>query len=154
METQQSGFPNPAGPCGDCGHANVGVPPPGLGTPMPRAGSGGGPSCPQSGQTPTQGYESFGERQNNSQKPPRPPRVQRNGGDFPNDHDDDDDDDEDDEGYGVNPRRRPRVIGWCDMCQKNVLNHQEYRWCIICSNNLIHVKCLRDLGRAKPECLR
>eukprot|EP00971_Amphidinium_carterae_P264888 5254382-Amphidinium_carterae.1 len=119
------------------------------------AGGGGGPSCPQPGQTPTPGYESCGERPNNSQKPPRPPRVQRNGGDFPGDDDDDDDDDEeDDEGYGVNPRRRHRAIGWCNICQKDVWSNQESRWCVICSNNLIHVKCLRHLGRAKPECLR
>eukprot|EP00971_Amphidinium_carterae_P136400 2702762-Amphidinium_carterae.1 len=38
METRQSDFSNPAGSCGDCGHANVRGPPPGLGTPMPKAG--------------------------------------------------------------------------------------------------------------------
>eukprot|EP00971_Amphidinium_carterae_P349033 6490810-Amphidinium_carterae.1 len=118
------------------------------------AGSGGGSSCPQPGQTPAQGYESFGEPPNNSQNPTRPSRVQRPGGDFPNDHDDDDDNDQDDDGYGVNPRRRRRVIGWCDICQKNVFNNQDYRWCILCSKNLLHLKCLQDLGRPRAECLR
>eukprot|EP00971_Amphidinium_carterae_P222333 4412939-Amphidinium_carterae.1 len=35
METEKPNFPIPAGSCKDCGHANVGFPPPGLGTPLP-----------------------------------------------------------------------------------------------------------------------
>eukprot|EP00971_Amphidinium_carterae_P286502 5688165-Amphidinium_carterae.1 len=37
-QTQMSSFPNPAGSCKDCGHADVRIPPPGLGTPMPSTG--------------------------------------------------------------------------------------------------------------------
>eukprot|EP00971_Amphidinium_carterae_P331551 6465191-Amphidinium_carterae.1 len=38
MDTVKRIFPVPAGSCGDCGHANVGSPPPGLCTPMPSHG--------------------------------------------------------------------------------------------------------------------
>eukprot|EP00971_Amphidinium_carterae_P049211 969954-Amphidinium_carterae.1 len=133
------------------------MPPPGLGTPLPSqgllqqtpsaavaspvipglnfsklsgTGSGVGASCPRPGQTPGQGYESFGEPQNNFPNPPRPSLNQRPGGDFPND---DDDHDGDDDGYGASACRRPHAIGWCDLCRKNVFNNQEYRWCIKCS---------------------
>eukprot|EP00971_Amphidinium_carterae_P046125 907934-Amphidinium_carterae.2 len=142
MDTGKPNFPVPAGSCGDCGHANVGVPPPGLYTPLPSHGllqqtpsaataspavpglnfsrlsgteSGCGASLPS--RTPGQGYESFGEPPNNAQNPPGSPRGQRAGGDFPNDDDDDDDD-----GFGPSGRRHPRVIGWCDICRKNPLD--------------------------------
>eukprot|EP00971_Amphidinium_carterae_P219568 4359235-Amphidinium_carterae.1 len=38
MDTVKPNFPVPAGSCGDCGHANVGLPPPGWCTPMPSNG--------------------------------------------------------------------------------------------------------------------
>eukprot|EP00971_Amphidinium_carterae_P291577 5788335-Amphidinium_carterae.2 len=81
----------------------------------------------------------------------KPPHRQPPGGDYPND---DDDDDDDGQGPGPSGRRRPRVIGWCDICRKNVFSNQEYRWCVKCSNNLLHVDCLRAIGRPVPECLR
>eukprot|EP00971_Amphidinium_carterae_P241789 4800896-Amphidinium_carterae.1 len=117
MDTEKSDFPIRAGSCKDCGRANVGMPPPGLGTPLPSqgllqqtpsaaiaspvipglnfstlsgTGSGVGASCSRPGQTPGQGYESCGEPQNNFPNPPRPSRNQRPGGDFPIDDDDDD----------------------------------------------------------------
>eukprot|EP00971_Amphidinium_carterae_P010696 211249-Amphidinium_carterae.2 len=179
IQTETSSFPIPPGTCKDCGHADVRMPPPGLGTPMPStgllyqtpsaaaasllpglnfsklSGTGGedGSSYPQPGRNQGQQYESFGEHPNNSQNPSRPARVQRNGGDFPNDHDDDDGDDNDD-GSGVYAQRRSLVIGWCDICKKNVRSNQIYRWCVICSTNLLHHKCLQNIGRSKAECLR
>eukprot|EP00971_Amphidinium_carterae_P326645 6457567-Amphidinium_carterae.1 len=39
MDTGKPNFPILAGSCGDCGHANVGMPPPGLYTPLPSHGA-------------------------------------------------------------------------------------------------------------------
>eukprot|EP00971_Amphidinium_carterae_P050345 991896-Amphidinium_carterae.3 len=87
-QTQTASFPNPAGSCKDCGHANVPAPPPGLGSPKPSAGmpyqtpsaaaasplsgtgGGNGSTHPRPGTNQGHGYESFGEQTNNSQNPP------------------------------------------------------------------------------------
>eukprot|EP00971_Amphidinium_carterae_P213159 4230597-Amphidinium_carterae.1 len=46
-----------------------------------------------------------------------------------------------------------QVLGWCDLRKKKCFATQRCLWCSICNKRVMHVKCLKALGRANPECL-
>eukprot|EP00971_Amphidinium_carterae_P019105 376047-Amphidinium_carterae.2 len=149
MQTEKPNFPIPEGSCKDCGHAHVGTPPPVLGRPLPSQGLHQQTPSATAASARIECFKVIWNRKWrwNFMSSTRPPRTQRPGGGFPNDHDDDDDeDDEDDDGHGVNPRRRPRVIGWChcDICKKNAE-------CLRCEDYKIKRQGASDGGGGPPD---
>eukprot|EP00971_Amphidinium_carterae_P214243 4251563-Amphidinium_carterae.1 len=136
MDTGKPNFPVPARSCGDCGHANAGMPPPGLYTPLP----------------------SHGLLQQTSSAAATSPAVpglnfsrlsgtgSGCGASFLQDHPVDNELEE------IFPTMMTTTM--TTVLDQVDVDALEYRWCVKCSKNLLHLECLKALGRPIAECLR